>query len=136
MTPDRFRSLAEAYGGDLARWPAADRGLAQAFAAAHASQAARILSGEQTLDVRLQAYDVVLSPHLRERVLASAPARRAVRRAWRWVAAAGLGFGLAASAAAGVAAGLTLAPPGVTRLISGPPTNDALADLVGDAGEG
>ena len=138
MTPDRFTSLAETYGGDLARWPVPERGAAAPFMAAHADRAAQILSAERALDARLVAYDV--SPpslRLRDLVLASAPVPRAVRRAWRWVAAASLGFGLAGSAAAGVAAGFTLAPPGVTRLISAPaPSNDALAGLVGDAGEG
>ena len=137
MTPDRFTSLAETYGGDLARWPVPERGAAAPFMAAHADRAAQILSAERALDARLVAYDV--SPpslRLRDLVLASAPAPRPAR-AWRWVAAASLGFGLAGSAAAGVAAGFTLAPPGVTRLISAPaPGNDALADLVGDAGEG
>jgi hypothetical protein len=137
MTPDRFRRLAEAYGGDFARWPARDRGPAAAFVAAHASQAAAVLSAERTLDVGLDAYAVPPpTPQLRERVLASARPPRPVR-AWRLAVAAGLGLGLAGSAAAGVAAGFTLAPPPVTRLISGPaPSNDALADLVGDAGEG
>ena len=100
MTPDRFRSLAEAYGGDLARWPAQEQGPAGAFAAAQAAQATEILSAERALDARLVAYDV--SPpslRLRDLVLASAPAPRAVRCAWRWVAAASLGFGLAGSAA-------------------------------------
>jgi hypothetical protein len=137
MTPDRFRRLAEAYGCDLARWPVRERGPAAAFAAVHAVQAAQILSAERALDARFDAFDVAPpSAQLRDRVLALAPAPRP-ERAWRWLAAASLGIGLAGSAAAGVAAGFVLAPPGVTRLISGPaPSNDALAGLVGDAGEG
>jgi len=136
MTPDRFRSLAEAYGGDLARWPASEPGEAAAFVAAHV-EAAQILAAERALDARIDADHVPPpSPQLRDRVLASARAPRPAR-IWRGVAAASLGLGLAGSAAAGVAAGFTLAPPGVTRLISGPePSNDALAGLVGDAGEG
>ena len=137
MTPDRFRALAEAYGGELARWPTPERAAAEAFAAARAMEATELLSSEQQLDALLAGYPVALRSQLRERVIASVSRPRPARRAWRWAAAASLGLGLAGSAAAGLAAGLTLAPPGVARLISGSqPGNDALADLLGDAGEG
>lgn len=137
MTPDRFRTLAEAYGGDLARWPAADRAGAETFAAAHAEEAASILLAERDLDAWLDTDAVAVPAGLSASVLAAAPRARAARPVWRWVAAASLGLALAGSAAAGVAAGLTLTPPGVAQLISGP-DNDAssLADPAGDVGAG
>jgi hypothetical protein len=54
---------------------------------------------------------------LRARIVAAAPRQRAIGRAWRWIGGAGLGAVLAASCAAGVAAGLTLAPASLTRLV-------------------
>jgi hypothetical protein len=89
----------------------------------------------------LDAYLVTPQPALRERIIAGAPLARAAARAWRWVTATSLGLGLAASCAAGVAAGFVFAPPGVTRLISAPAAASAddasaLADPAGDAGTG
>jgi hypothetical protein len=72
------------------------------------------------------------SAGLRARITAAAPRERAIGRAWRWLGAAGLSFVLAGSCAAGVAAGLTLAPASLTRLISGhqgpTPAVSSLAD--------
>ena len=65
---------------------------------------------------------------LRDRIVAAAPRQRAIGRAWRWLSGAGLGAARAASCAAGIAAGVTLTPAGVTQLISGHPTDEA-ADL-------
>jgi hypothetical protein len=56
---------------------------------------------------------------LRARIIAAAPRQRAIGRAWRWLGGAGLGVVLAGSCAAGVAAGLTLAPASLTRLVGG-----------------
>lgn len=139
MTTQRFRTLAESFGGDISRWPAADRAEAEAFVATHPREATEVLAAERELDARLEAYGTAPSAVLRERILDSAPAARAARPTWRWLAAAGLGLGLAASGAAGVAAGFVFAPPDVARLIGGAtPSTDvnALADLAGDAGAG
>jgi hypothetical protein len=54
-----------------------------------------------------------------DRIVAAAPRQRSIGRAWRWVSGAGLGAVLAASCAAGVAAGMSLAPASLTRLIGG-----------------
>jgi len=76
---------------------------------------------------------------LRERIIAAAPRERA-GRLWRWIAGAGLGLGLAASGAAGVAAGYTLGHPAAARLVGPSDLDDgqfsALADPVGDAASG
>jgi hypothetical protein len=142
MNGDRFTGLAEAFGGDVRRWPEAVRADAEAFAVAHPESAHAALAEAETLDNLLAASAAgAASANLRARIIAAAPRQRAVGRAWRWLAGAGLGLGLAASCAAGVAAGLTMAPPGVTRVIVGPAQADdndisALADPAGDAASG
>ena len=62
---------------------------------------------------------------LRARIVAAATRERAIGRAWRWIAGAGLGAVLAGSCAAGVAAGLTLAPASFARAITGRPAQAA-----------
>ena len=135
-----FRRLAETYGGDLRRWPSAARATAAAFLEASPDAAASILAPEQALEVQLDAYDIVVAPALRDRILAAAPRARVAGRLGRWAAATALGLGLAGSCAAGVAAGFALAPPSVTHLFIGEPTpsasQSALADPTGDAGTG
>jgi hypothetical protein len=138
MNSERFQVLAETYGADLARWPEAELAAAAAFARTR-PEAAGILAGEQVLEARLNAYQVTPGPALRERIIAATTRVRAAARAWRWMTAAGLSLGLAASCAAGVAAGLVFAPASLTGLISGAPGADdvsALADPAGDAGTG
>jgi hypothetical protein len=80
---------------------------------------------DAALDAALAAY-VTAEPGaaLRQRIVAAAPRERAIGAVRRWLAAAGLGLGLAASATAGVAAGYTLGHPAVTRLM-GPLELDA-----------
>jgi hypothetical protein len=142
MNEDRFRELSEAFGGDLCRWPEAERADAEAFAAACPEAARAALAEAEALDRLLFAFAAgAASQNLRARIVDAAPRQRAVGRAWRWVAGAGLGVGLAACCAAGVAAGFTLAPRSVTRMIAGPAqaeNNDlsALADPAGDAASG
>jgi anti-sigma factor RsiW len=112
MTLDRLNALADAFGGDLRRWPATDRAAAEQLLAI--DPAARAV-----LDAAL-ALDAVLSTSprpqasaaLRDRVIDAA--RRAglrpqpARRFWldRLVLASGAGW--AAAACAGVIAGLSL----------------------------
>src|SRR5579863_7252305 len=105
MNETRFRQLADAYGADVSRWPAAERAAASGYASAEGS---RWLSEAARLDRLLEA-DAVPAPSsaLRDRVIGSAPLARATARAARWLTAAGLGLGLAAAGLAGVAAGFT-----------------------------
>jgi hypothetical protein len=137
MTEDRFRELAAAYGADLARWPDADRAAAAAFVAARGDA---MLQAERALDALLtQAAAAEPSHALRARVIEAAPRQRAAGRTVRWLVGAGLGLGLAASCAAGVAAGFTLAPHSVVHLIGGGPehieADSSLADPFGDAAD-
>jgi len=141
MNEDRFLNLAAAYGADMNRWPAGERALAAAFVAAHPQIVEACLVAERLLDDTLLRYDAgVASAALRTRIIISAPRERTAGAVRRWIAAACLGLGLAASAAAGVAAGYTLGHPAVTQLL-GPSELDvgeysALADPAGDAANG
>jgi hypothetical protein len=141
MNEDRFLNLAAAYGADMDRWPANERAVAAAFVAANPQVVEACLAAERLLDDALQRYDAgAVSSALRTRIIASAPRERAAGAVRRWLAAAGLGLGLAASAVAGVAAGYTLGHPAVTRLL-GPSELDvgefsALSDPAGSPANG
>ncbi len=107
----RFRTLADAYGGDVTRWPAADHDMARAFAAAHAVWAQPCLADAAALDALLRQ-SVVAPPAraLRERITVAAPQTPALHRAWRWLVGAGIGGVLTAACAAGVFTGVAVAP--------------------------
>lgn len=111
MTKDRFEDLAQAYGGDVVRWPADIREEAAALMAAEPAFTRGVLADAGALDAALDA--VALAPAARglaDRIVASAPSARPQRR-WRsWFLPAGLGAGLAAACAAGVIVGAQAAP--------------------------
>lgn len=74
MDETRFKALTEAYGGDLARWPEAERDAAAAFLAEHPEEAASTLADAAALDQLLaSAGGAEASPSLEEAILASAP---------------------------------------------------------------
>ncbi len=107
MDLTRFNTLCDAYGGDMTRWPAAERAPAAALAAADPA-AAQALADAQTLDGILHLSRAPApSMALRDRILAAAPRERA-RRSFDWLLKAGLGAGLAAAGVAGVLVGSTL----------------------------
>jgi hypothetical protein len=137
MTEDRFLQLASAYGADLSRWPEPERAAAAEVLAARPDIAVALLAAERQLDAALGRYAAEdAGAALRQRIIASAPRQRSVGRVWRWAVGAGLGLGLAASCAAGVAAGVTLAPHSVTRIFGEPRGGDdvsSLADPFDDA---
>lgn len=112
MTLERFEELAEAYGGDTARWPAADREAAAALMAAQPEIARAALARADALDAVLDAWrPAPVSADLLERVLAQAPRPRASRLgAWIWRGA--VGAGLAGACAAGLLMGVTLSGGG------------------------
>jgi len=96
---------------------------------------------DDPLDHLLAAYAAAEpGAELRARIIAAAPRQRTIGRAWRWLAGAALGVGLAGSCAAGVAAGVSLAPAGVAHLIGAPPAGvddvSSLADPASDAADG
>lgn len=112
MSPERFEHLAQAYGGDLRRWPVATRAAAADLLRTR-PELERRLTMEAATDALLDASPrSVPSAGLRARVLAAAPAER-VRAAWQagwtWLS----GAGLAGACAAGLAVGVLVGPPPV-----------------------
>lgn len=106
MTHERFAALAEAFGGDVARWPAAERELAAEFLAADADFARQTLAAARALDAALDAWrPLPVTTALREAVNLTTPRGRA-RTVWAdWIWRAGLGAGLAGACGAGVLVG-------------------------------
>lgn len=110
MTPERFETLAEAWGADVARWPHADREAAAALMAERPAWAERVLAGAGDLDAALSALAPPRgSPDLADRIAAAAPKTRPRWQAW--LVPAGMGAGLAAACAAGVMMGAQLGAP-------------------------
>ncbi|GAB7521358.1 hypothetical protein [Paraburkholderia sp. 2C] len=75
MTPDRFRTIVDAYGADARHWPAGERAAALAWAEAHRDEAHALVSAAAQLDAWL-ATDTPPQPDaaLTHRIIASAPA--------------------------------------------------------------
>jgi hypothetical protein len=55
LTKEQFQSLADAYGGEIARWPADVRDQAGLLAAAHPAFAQMVLTQASRLDAALDA---------------------------------------------------------------------------------
>jgi hypothetical protein len=107
LTPARFAALAEAYGGDIARWPEEERTAAFLLAADPTMQA--LLADAGRLDAELEAWRVAPpSADLRTRVVRSWP-RPLSRRAKLWWSGIGIATALA-GAAAGTVAAAAVAP--------------------------
>jgi hypothetical protein len=138
MTRERFEALAEAYGADIRRWPAAEREMAALLAAAEPGFCRAVLARSEELDMALDAWRPMPASHdLRERVIAQAPReRRGFGLAWIWKA--GLGAGLAAACAAGLALGVAISDqvsttPAGAEAVSAALDYDALSSVAGDA---
>jgi hypothetical protein len=104
MTPERFRSLVDAYGADPSKWPNDDR--VRAFEHAATPQGTDVrtaLADAAMLDDLLDDY-VVAAPDraLMARIVASAPASTTRE----WFSHLWSGLGVAGVAAAGVLAGV------------------------------
>ena len=103
LTIERFRELADAYGGVVARWPEEHR-VAAALVAGH-PEAVAILSDALALDEALDGWRVALPPHpLSERIVANAPspARGRFARVRLWWSGIGIAATLAGAAAGAV----------------------------------
>lgn len=110
MNRQRFETLTETFGGDVARWPEAERETAAALMATEPAWVAGVLAEAVDLDAILDAAPAPrASAVLIDAIVAGAPAAR--RPPWlKWLLPAGMGAGLAAACAAGIVAGLQLAP--------------------------
>lgn len=123
MTPDRFVQLLDAYGADIARWPAAERAAAQALARAAPAALQAAQDEAAALDALLATHSVAppepaLAAHIALQA-GTAPSGRWWRTLTRWPAWAAVGL---AGAATGVFAA-TLA------LHAGPPAADTWNDM-------
>jgi hypothetical protein len=133
MTSDRFKELVEAYGASPARWPAAEREAALAFAQS-SPDARRIVAEASALDRIMDlAATAPVTPQLQAKILASVSEPRS--HAWfaallpqpLWIPAAAF----AASLILGVGAG-TLVP----SLVGFDAQPDAALVALGDADSG
>ena len=108
MNNARFETLAEAFGGDVARWPAQEREDAAELMLATPDWAARVLANAAVLDAQLMSHAAPrATPGLTARIVAGAPLPRRAR--WMaWLLPAGIGAGLVATSLAGFAIGLQL----------------------------
>ncbi len=118
MDPKRFEALCEAYGGEIARWPQAEREAAAALATADPTAAGALAQARALDSLLAESRPLTPSAALRERILAAAPRER-TGPSFDWLFKAGLGAGLAAAGVAGVLVGSTLT--------SGPDHDDAPA---------
>jgi hypothetical protein len=102
MTPERFRTIVDAYGADARRWPAAERVAAEAWADQHRAEADALLAESAGLDAWLASHTVAPPERaLFEQIVATAPSRRPLThraRLW-WQGAAFAGIGLAGGVA-------------------------------------
>ena len=136
LSLERFEALAAAFGGNIGRWPRAERDAAIGLTASRPAETGRLLQAAQILDVLLGAAPAEApSSALLGAILRNASLKDEPARLWRWVMGFGVGAALAGTAAAGVAAGLVIAPAsiGTTRA---PVRADPIAEasvLLGDA---
>lgn len=135
----RFESLAEAYGGDVARWPAAVREDAAALMAGDPGFAQGVLARASLLDAALDDWaPPSVRQGLREAIVAAAPKPRTRSRLAVWGARLGLGAALAGACASGVAAGILLSAStgdsgdAVTAAMTGYDPAGDVAAAVGD----
>lgn len=147
MNLERIKSLAEAYGANPARWPAAERADAEAFLAAE-PEARRWLEEAAAIDRLLDAAETQkVTRALEDRILAHLPEPHVARAGLfaklsdllpgSWAPASAL----ACSLVLGLAVGATL--PGIVGLADPQASDPALlalgdfdADVWGDLGDG
>src|SRR4051812_25469302 len=129
MTPEmskgRFEDLADIYGGEIARWPEAEREAARAFLARDAARLSPVLASASQLD-RLLDLAPAQSPGaaLLGRLISAAP--QAPNTARRWIAGLGAALGLSATAFAGIAVGVAVGrPPGEPVIVAEQPRGTA-----------
>ena len=89
MNPDRFSELADAFGGELSRWPSEEQARAQAFVKAEPELAQALLDEAAALDALLDL-DATPPPSsaLHETIAASGIRRAFAPPQWAGIAAA------------------------------------------------
>lgn len=124
LSLERFRDLADAYGGVVARWPERHREAAMRMASA--PEASAILEQASALDEMLDAWHVPAAPPaLRDRLIGDAPGKSLAARARLWWSGVGI-----AAALAGAAAG-TAAVAMVMPVDASPESSTSFGDVTG-----
>ncbi len=131
MNAERFEALTAAYGGDIGRWPQAERVAAREFAKGPAASRALALAAD--LDALLDTYAVRRgSAGLEDRILAKL-VRRVTLRKWFRFGSAGIGLvgvGIAGALAGSIA--IAVLAPSLTSDTS--VVSDGTATMFGDIG--
>ena len=111
MTPERFRALADAYGGNLDRWPAADHDAARSHLTSRPDAHAELAAAGR-LDAALAAWTVPgPGAALAARIARTVAMRHTrARRVRVWLSSFGAATALAGGMAAGAVAVMRLAP--------------------------
>lgn len=102
MNAERFETLAGAYGGDIARWPEAEREAGLAWRDAHPEARALLAEASELDDLLGTAPAFKPDLILRQRVITSFPQRPVLTRPRTWIS----GAALAAACAAGIFIGV------------------------------
>lgn len=112
MTPERFAELAQAYGGNMERWPSGERDAARAHAAT-SFEARDMLEAAAQLDSMLAGWTVPApGAALAGRIAATLAQRHARRNRVRlWLSSLGAATALTGGVAAGALAVTSWAPP-------------------------
>jgi hypothetical protein len=114
LTTERFRALAEAYGGRLERWPDAERKAARELLLQHPELRA-VLAEEAALDGVFAAESPAsLSPALRARLDSVVEARQAFPLSRRSLLAPAIGWAIAAGV--GLWLGVSLDEPEIAEI--------------------
>ena len=116
MTPERFAYLADAYGADLQRWPAAEHKAALRLLERGDAALLHVLQQAQQLDNLLDSYQLApLDPALGRRIVASADMAKPtsfLSRYADWLSRVGfVGVGLAGIATGILVVSLSLPLP-------------------------
>lgn len=131
MSAERFAELAEAYGGDIGRWPQGER--AAARDCARSAEAAGMLERAADLDALLDTYVLKVGHDgLDSRILAKF-VRRSRMRNWFHFGSAGIGLvgiGIAGALAGSIAIAI-LAPSLTSDTVV---ASDGTATIFGDIG--
>ncbi|OLP57030.1 hypothetical protein BJF92_21215 [Rhizobium rhizosphaerae] len=115
LSEARFRALAQAYGGEIARWPGAVQ--AQARAMAERAELSAVLAEARAVDAALDRFALAPpAPALAARILRETGRGHALRLAIRraLIGAGLLGVGLAGGLAGAAAVMIAVPPPALT----------------------
>ncbi len=120
MTPERFGALADAYGGDIDRWPLAERDAARSYLHAR-PEACAVLALAAGLDAALATWTIEGPRAALAARIVSATTRRhdKTRRLRLWLSSLGAATALASGLAAGALV-VTLSTPAAEPEMTAP----------------